>query len=346
MARARANGKPVVAMKVGGSAVDAAAAASHTASLAGSDAIYDAAFRQLGVERAVTPEDLIEIAYACTRGRLPSCVHNATGFLRIAYACTRGRLPRSRRLAVMMVSDGPGVLMADAAEREGVQLTPLPPEAQAEVLDWVPFAPPRNPLDLTAQPLNEPALIDKSFDLLLGQEGFPAIAAFSLLWASSPKTGEILFNSISAAAARYPDRYFALSVIARDEVRQRYEEAGIAIFEDPWRAVEAVAAAMRCAERLATPPAPSPPPLEGLPPQNRGRRGLARYAGCRSCGGLRAAGNSSRRAGPRGRGSRRFCCRQSCATGSRRSSACRTIRYSGRSSCSGSAASLSRSCAT
>ena len=240
MARARANGKPVVAMKVGGSAVDAAAAASHTASLAGSDAIYDAAFRQLGVERAVTPEDLIEIAYACTRGRLPSCVHNATGFLRIAYACTRGRLPRSRRLAVMMVSDGPGVLMADAAEREGVQLTPLPPEAQAEVLDWVPFAPPRNPLDLTAQPLNEPALIDKSFDLLLGQEGFPAIAAFSLLWASSPKTGEILFNSISAAAARYPDRYFALSVIARDEVRQRYEEAGIAIFEDPWRAVEAV----------------------------------------------------------------------------------------------------------
>ena len=153
--------------------------------------------------------------------------------MRIAYACTRGRLPRSRRLAVMMVSDGPGVLMADAAEREGVQLTPLAPEAQAEVLDWVPFAPPRNPVDLTAQPLNEPALIDKSFDLLLGQEGFPAIAAFSLLWASSPKTGEILFNSISAAAARYPDRYFALSVIARDEVRQRYEEAGIAIFEDP-----------------------------------------------------------------------------------------------------------------
>jgi acyl-CoA synthetase (NDP forming) len=78
----------------------------------------------------------------------------------------------------MIVSDGAGVLMADAAERESVELTPLSPEAQAEVLDWVPFAPPRNPVDLTAQPLNEPALIDKGFDLLLGQEGFPAIAAF------------------------------------------------------------------------------------------------------------------------------------------------------------------------
>jgi acyl-CoA synthetase (NDP forming) len=82
VARARANGKPVIAIKVGGSAIGAAAAVSHTASLAGSDAIYDAALRQWGVERARTPEDLVEIAYACTRGRLP----------------------RSRRLAVMTIS--------------------------------------------------------------------------------------------------------------------------------------------------------------------------------------------------------------------------------------------------
>src|ERR1700751_3701386 len=59
VARARANGKPVILMKVGSSTVGAAAAASHTASLAGADAIYDAAFRQLAVERAKTPEDLI-----------------------------------------------------------------------------------------------------------------------------------------------------------------------------------------------------------------------------------------------------------------------------------------------
>jgi acyl-CoA synthetase (NDP forming) len=243
VARAHANGKPVIAMKVGGSAVGAEAAASHTASLAGSDAVYDAAFRQLGVERAVSPEDLIEIAYACTRGRLP----------------------RSRRLAVMTVSGGAGVLMADAAEREGVELTPLSTAAQAEVRRWVPFAAARNPVDLTAQPLNEPELIDKGFDLLLGREGFPAVAAFFLLWASSPKMGEILFNSVSAAAARYPDRYFALCVIASEEVRRRYEECGVAIFEDPWRAIEAVAAAMRCAERLALPPSPPAPTVEGVP---------------------------------------------------------------------------------
>ena len=95
-------------MKVGGSEIGAAAAASHTASLAGSDAVYDAALRQLGVERAKTPEDLVEIAYACTRGRLP----------------------RSRRLAVMTMSGGAGVLMADAAEEQGLDLTPLSEDSQ------------------------------------------------------------------------------------------------------------------------------------------------------------------------------------------------------------------------
>jgi acetate---CoA ligase (ADP-forming) len=56
-------------------------------------------------------------------------------------------------------------------------------------------------------------------------------------------------------------------------VRRRYEECGVAIFEDPWRAVQAVAAAMRCAERLAEPPAPAPPPLAGLPPLPEGHIG-------------------------------------------------------------------------
>jgi acyl-CoA synthetase (NDP forming) len=237
VARARTNGKPVIAMKVGGSAVGAAAAASHTASLAGSDAVYDAALRQLGVERAKTPEDLIEIAYACTRGRLP----------------------RSRRLAVMTMSGGAGVLMADAAEQEGADLTPLSEESQRQVISWVPFAAARNPVDITAQALNDPSLLDKAFDLLFGTENFPAMVAFFTTWASSPQMAEPLFTSVSGAAARYPDRYFALSAIAAPEMQRRYEAAGVGLFEDPWAAVKAVAAAMRCAERLATPPLPVPP---------------------------------------------------------------------------------------
>jgi acyl-CoA synthetase (NDP forming) len=242
--RARENGKPVIAMKVGGSEIGAAAAASHTASLAGSDAIYDAALRQLGVERAKTPEDLVEIAYACTRGRLP----------------------RSRKLAVMTMSGGAGVLMADAAEEQGLDLAPLAPDSQKEVLSWVPFAAPRNPVDVTAQALNDPTILDKSFDLLLGKEKFPSMVGFFTTWASSPQMAEPLFKSLSGAAERYPDSYIALSAIAAPEMQRGYEAAGIGVYEDPWRAVEAVAAATRCAERIATPPHPIPPAPAGLAP--------------------------------------------------------------------------------
>src|SRR5271155_5109453 len=247
--RARENGKPVIAMKVGGSTIGAAAAASHTASLAGSDAIYDAALRQLGVERAKTPEDLVEIAYACTRGRLP----------------------RSRRLAVVTMSGGAGVLMADAAEEQGLELTPLAEESQKTVLEWVPFAAPRNPVDVTAQALNDPSILDKGFDLLLGKEGFPSMVGFFTTWASSPQMAEPLFQSVSSAAARYPDRYFALSAIASPEMQRRYEAAGVGLFEDPWRAVASIAAAMRCAERLSAAPLPVPPVPHDLAPLPTGR---------------------------------------------------------------------------
>jgi acetate---CoA ligase (ADP-forming) len=248
VARARANGKPVIAMKVGGSTIGAAAAASHTASLAGSDAVYDAALRQLGVERAKTPADLVEIAYACTRGRLPT----------------------SRRLAVVTMSGGAGVLMADAAEEEGLELTPLAEDSQKEVLSWVPFAAPRNPVDVTAQALNDPSILDKGFDLLLGKEKFPAMVGFFTTWASSPQMAEPLFRSVSAAAARYPDAYFALSAIASPEMQRRYEAAGVGLYEDPWRAVQSIAAAMRCAERLRAPPLPVPPVPRNLAPLPQG----------------------------------------------------------------------------
>jgi acetate---CoA ligase (ADP-forming) len=249
VARARKNGKPVIAMKVGGSAVGAAAAASHPASLAGSDAVYDAAFRQLGVERAKTPEDLINIAYACTRGRLPS----------------------SRRLAVMTMSGGAGVLTADASEEGGLELTPLSEESQKEVIGWVPFAAARNPVDVTAQALNDPSILDKSFELLFGKENFPAMVAFFTTWASSPQMAEPLFKAVSGIAARYPDRYFALSAIASPEMQRRYEEAGVGVFEDPWRAVESIAAATRAAERLNRPPLSIPPVPTNLPPLPQGR---------------------------------------------------------------------------
>jgi acyl-CoA synthetase (NDP forming) len=63
---ARDNGKRIVVMKVGSSEAGAQAAASHTASLAGSDQVYDGLFRQYGVYRARSIDELFDIAYACS----------------------------------------------------------------------------------------------------------------------------------------------------------------------------------------------------------------------------------------------------------------------------------------
>src|SRR5580692_11606536 len=90
------------------------------------------------------------------------------------------------------------------------------------------------------------------------------MVGFFTTWASSPQMAEPLYKSLSGAAERYPDSYIALSAIAAPEMQRRYEAAGIGVYEDPWRAVEAVAAATRCAERIATPPHPVPPVPVGL----------------------------------------------------------------------------------
>src|SRR5271170_15500 len=86
--------KPVILMKVGRSAVGAQAAASHTASLAGSDAVFEAALRRYGVERVETTEQMLDLTYALSRTALP----------------------RGNRLGIVTISGGAGVLMADAAE--------------------------------------------------------------------------------------------------------------------------------------------------------------------------------------------------------------------------------------
>jgi acetate---CoA ligase (ADP-forming) len=106
---------------------------------------------------------------------------------------------------------------------------------------------------------------------LFGKENFPAMVAFFTTWASSPQMAEPLYKAVAGAAARYPDRYFALSAIASPEMQRRDEEAGVGLFEDPWRAVESIAAAVRAAERLNQPPLPVPSVPTDLPPLPKGR---------------------------------------------------------------------------
>ena len=216
VARARANGKPVIAMKVGGSEIGAAAAASHTASLAGSDAVYDAALRQLGVERAKTPEDLVEIAYACTRGRLP-----------------RSRTPRGD-------DDVGRRRRPDGRRRRGGGARADP--ARRRLAEGGARAGSRSPRRATRsmsprRRSTTPRSSTRASTCLLGKEKFPSMVGFFTTWASSPQMAEPLFKSVSGGRRALPRQLFRAVGDRRPEMQRRYEAAGVGVYEDPWRAV-------------------------------------------------------------------------------------------------------------
>lgn len=229
---ARAARKPVIFMKVGRSAEGAAAAASHTASLAGSDEIYDAVFRQFGAYRAETTEEMLDVAYACTGGIYPA----------------------GRRVGLVTISGGVGAQMADHAARRGLDVAPMPEEAQARLRALIPFAAPRNPVDATAQIFNDLSLIGKNFTLMLEAGGYEIGIAFFTIAAAAPAIVDPLVEELEVLRAQFPDRLLILSLLGPPEIVDRYREAGYLTFEDPCRAIDAAAALARFGAEFDTSP--------------------------------------------------------------------------------------------
>ncbi|HUL06413.1 MAG TPA: acetate--CoA ligase family protein [Candidatus Acidoferrum sp.] len=217
---ARARRKPVIFMKVGRSELGAAAVSSHTASLAGADAIYDAVLRRHGAYRARTAEEMVDIAYVALRGVYPA----------------------SDRLGLVTISGGVGALMADDAAERGLQVPPLPEDAQRKLKELVPFASPRNPIDLTAQPFNDIKLVTRNLEIALREGGYDSLIAFFSSVAGSPAIAEPMRLAIRDLQSIRPDCLLVVSAVISDALRSAYEADGIPVFEDPSRAVAAVAA--------------------------------------------------------------------------------------------------------
>lgn len=229
-ASARAHGKPVIMAKVGRSEAGAQAAASHTAALAGEDAVFDGVFRQYGVLRGESIEACFDMAYAASVGGLP----------------------RSDRLGLFTVSGGAGVLMADEAAAQGLQVPELSAQTQAKVLELIPFAAPRNPLDITGQVVNVEGAFGKSLDLMAGDGTCDSIMAFIAVAGLSPKLGPVIAEQIEEVRAAHPSIPIYAITVCDDAFRERLEGAGCPVFSDPNRAVRAAAALSRVTASFAT----------------------------------------------------------------------------------------------
>lgn len=177
--RAAAAGKPIVAYKVGRSAAGAAAAASHTGAMAGSDQVYDAYFDDLGVIRAETFADLLDIPLTLAKGR------RLTG----------------NRVAILTSTGGAATLVSDNLGLRGFEM-PHPDAATAErlrallpgdqaVLD-------RNPIDVTLAGL-QPKVLRGAIEALIASPTYDALTI--IVGSSGVAAPELMAGAIKPCLA-------------------------------------------------------------------------------------------------------------------------------------------------
>lgn len=178
--RARAAGKPIIVFKVGKSAAGMQAAISHTGALAGSNKMYDAFFKQLGILRAEHFADVLDMA--------------------AVLAVDRPLL--GRRVAILTSSGGAGTLITDSLGSCGFEIPP--PDAltaqrlvalqagDQAVLD-------RNPIDVTLAGL-QPQILQGAIEILLDSPSYDALVV--IVGSSSLAMPELMATAVKSALHR------------------------------------------------------------------------------------------------------------------------------------------------
>jgi len=146
--------KPIIAMKSGRSAAGSRAAASHSAALASLDVAVDALFEQAGVMRTNTLEEMFDVAVLLSTQPVPP----------------------GPRVAVVTNAGGPGILLADACEAEGLLLPELTEATRAQLRQFLPpQASVANPVDIIASAT--PEQFERSLELVGNDPEVDAVVA-------------------------------------------------------------------------------------------------------------------------------------------------------------------------
>lgn len=237
---ATASGTPVVLTKAGVSKTGGVAAASHTGNLAGPGRIALAALRQAG---AVIAESLDELMDICELASLA------------------GPLP-GRRVGVVGISGGTGVLVTDAVDRFGLSMASLGRECLDEVRAVAPdFASIANPIDLTGRPLWETGMIGQVVRSVLRSPGTD-VAVLNLSSGIDEEVGGKWIDDLAEIRATAGKPFVATWLSGEHEHLVRLRAEGVPVFTDPFRCVKALAALAPTAPAAAEPASPLPDPAE------------------------------------------------------------------------------------
>ena len=157
--------KPIVVMKSGSTKGAMQAARSHTGALAGSDAVYAAAFKQAGVIRAESEDEMADVIAALAKQPLP----------------------KGARVAVLTMGGGFGVVSAEACEKEGLEMASLSSETIAKLDSMLPARWPHgNPVDLAGMDTMGEAIVLNCLSALVEDEGVDSILSLVALHRHQP----------------------------------------------------------------------------------------------------------------------------------------------------------------
>ena len=213
--------KPVVMMKVGRTSSGAQAAMSHTGALAGNYQVYEALFRQKGVIQANNLHELLDFSAILTQKKRVS----------------------GNRVAVITVSGGAGVMMTDRCEENGLALAKLLPETEDALREVLPaFAAVKNPVDVTAQSVGNPALFGQAVDICLRDPGVDVMVIYLGLLKS---VGQAAAEQIAQVAERSDKPVVVTWVAGPQDAIDTLRARRLMVFEEPIRCIEAVSRLVR-----------------------------------------------------------------------------------------------------
>lgn len=232
--RAAAARKPVVIWKGGHTTAGSTAAQSHTASLATNQAVWDAIVRQAGALSVTGLDEMVDVVHALQR------TSRAAG----------------RRVALMAMTGGQSVALADSFAAAGWEVPRFSDETYAELSQFfnVIGGSYQNPLDMAGTIMQDPAVLDRLLDLMADDPNADAVAMeisatfLAARWEKDPKEMEALIGSLKRfgerskkpfVAALHPSYVEAAALTARD----RLQDAGLAVYPSFERAASALAKA-------------------------------------------------------------------------------------------------------
>ena len=236
LAKRVARKKPIVAVKSGRTAAGTRAASSHTGALASVDTAVDALFRQTGVIRTTTIEELFDVASLLSSQPLP----------------------RGRRVGVVTNAGGPGILAADAIESAGLSLPEFSEKLQKHLRKVLPDeASTRNPVDLIASA--GPEAYAHSIESLLESDEIDAVIGIHIPTTDDPGTD--IAAAVMEVATKHREKYgedskTMISVLmqsSRAGAALASEAITIPAYEFPEAAALALVRATEYAEWLNTP---------------------------------------------------------------------------------------------